>query len=136
MYARMWAIEPSTQFQKEQKWYDKKRRDELAAVLRNLQRFLALLNVSKNSKCVQAGYLHNEPGGVIAIDQKGFSGNLQETRLYTFAIDATKTVHLITIGNKDTQHADIEYSRKFIEQFATEQHPKPDISPIPLTKRE
>jgi hypothetical protein len=98
-------------------------------VFRNLQRYLALLNVSKNSKCVEAGYLHKESGGVIAIDQKGFSGNLQETRLYTFAIDAAKTVHLITIGNKESQHSDIEYSKTFIEQFGTEHHPKTDKQP-------
>jgi hypothetical protein len=120
----MWTIEPSTQWQKDQKWYEKKRPNELAAVLRNLQRYLFLLNVSKNSKCVEAGYLHKEPGGVIAIDQKGFSGNLQETRLYTFAIDATKTVHLITVGDKDCQHSDIEYTKDFVKQFAVEQHEK------------
>ena len=119
--ASMWTIEPSTQWQKEQKWYDKKRPDELAAVLRNLQRFSALLSVSKNSKCVEAGYLHKEPSGVIAIDQKGFSGNLQETRLYTFVIDATQTIHLITIGNKDSQHSDIEYSKEYVKQFESEQ---------------
>ena len=113
----MWVLEPSTQWEKDQKWYDKKRPNELAAVHRNLQRYLALLNVSKNSKCVEAGYLHKEPGGVIAIDQKGFGGNLQETRLYTFAIDRTNTVHLITIGDKDSQHSDIEYSKNFIKQF-------------------
>ena len=116
----MWSLEPSTQFQKDQKWYEKKHASELAAVFRNLQRYLALLNVSKNCKCVEAGYLHKEPGGVIAVDQKGFAGNLQETRLYTFSIDATKTVHLITIGNKDSQHSDIEYSKQFIEQFRAE----------------
>ena len=115
----MWMIEPSTQFEKDQKWYDKKKPDELAAVMRNLERFLALLNQSKNSKSVEAGYLHKEPGGVIAIDQKGFRGNLQETRLYTFSIDETQTVHLITIGNKDTQHSDIEYSKNFAKQLQT-----------------
>jgi hypothetical protein len=120
----MWALEPSTQWEKDQKWYDKKRPNELAAVLRNLQRYLALLNVSKNSKCVEAGYLHKEPGGVLAIDQRGFSGNLQETRLYTFAIDATKIVHLITIGDKDAQHSDIEYCKDFIKQFEGESHAK------------
>ena len=117
----MWMIEPSTQFEKDQKHYEKKRPNELAAVLRNLARFLSLLKVSKNSKCVEAGYLHKEPAGVIAIDQRGFSGNLEETRLYTFSVDETKIVHLITIGNKDTQHSDIEYSKNFVKQFQPNQ---------------
>ena len=113
----MWNVEPSTQFERDQKWYDKKRPNELAAVLRNLARFLALLQVSKNSKSIEPGYLHKEPGGVIAIDQKGFSGNLEETRLYTFSIDETKIVHLITIGNKQSQNSYIEYSNDFVKQF-------------------
>ena len=117
----MWSLEPSTQWEKDAKWYEKKRPDELAAVNRNLGRYLALLNVSKNSKCVEAGYLHKEPGGIIAVDQKGISGNLQETRLYTFAVDAAKTVHLITIGNKESQHSDVEYAKIFAKLFDDEQ---------------
>jgi hypothetical protein len=66
---------------------------------------------------VQAGYLHPEPMGCIAIDQKGFGGNLQETRLYTFAEEQSKTIHLITIGNKDTQHSDIELAKDFIKSL-------------------
>jgi hypothetical protein len=97
----------------------KKRPDELAAVLRNLERYLMLLKVSKNSKCVQAGYLHHEPMGVIAIDQKGIGGNLQETRLYIYAAEETKTVHLITIGNKDEQHSDIEFCKEFVNCITT-----------------
>lgn len=64
----MWSVEPSSQYEKDSKWYEKKRPSELAAVLRNLGRILELLKVSKNSKAVEAGYLHKEPGGVIAID--------------------------------------------------------------------
>ncbi len=117
----MWGIEPSTQYEKDLKWYEKKREQELIAVLTNLSRFLILLKVSKNSKCVEAGYLHKEPRGVIAVDQKGLRGNLRETRLYTLPIDETKTLHLITIGDKDTQHADIEYSKEFADQFLIKQ---------------
>lgn len=109
----MWQLEPTTQWQRDLKWYEKKRPDELSAVLNNLRRYLAVLNVSKNAKSVDGGYLHKEPGGVIAIDQKGCRANLQETRLYTYAVDETKTVYLITVGNKDSQHADVEYAKSF-----------------------
>jgi hypothetical protein len=115
----MWTIEPSLQMEKDKHWYAKKRPDELAAVMRNLDRYLKLLEVSKNSKCVQAGYLHAETMGVMAIDQKGFSGNLQETRLYIYAVDATKTVHLITIGDKGDQHSDIEFCKEFVSSITT-----------------
>lgn len=114
----MWTIEPSLQMDKDKHWYAKKRPDELAAVMRNLQRYLMLLEVSRNSKCVQAGYLHPETMGVMAIDQKGFCGNLQETRLYIYTVDATQTVHLITIGDKDEQHSDIEFCKEFVKSVA------------------
>lgn len=111
----MWQIEPTTGWERDHKHYAKKRPNELGAVLRNLDRYMKLLAVSKNSKVVQAGYLHPEPGGVLAVDQKGGGANLQETRLYTYADDDTKTVYLITIGDKDAQHADVEYCKNFVK---------------------
>jgi hypothetical protein len=109
----MWKIETTTSWEKDNKHYTKKHDLELAAVLRNLQRYMALLNAAKNSKCVQAGYLHPEPGGVVAIDQKGLGPNLQETRMYTYADDQKKILYLLKIGNKDIQHSDIECCKDF-----------------------
>ena len=85
--------------------------------MRNLKRYLAHLDISNHSKQLQAGYLHPEPGGVVAIDQKGGGGNLQETRLYTYADDAKKVVYLIAIGDKASQHADIEYCKEFVSSL-------------------
>lgn len=110
----MRQIEPTTGWERDRERYAKKRPNELAAVLRNLGRYMRLLAISKNSKAVQAGYLHPEPCGVLAVDQKGGGGNLQETRLYTYADDETKTVYLIAIGDKHAQHADIEYCKTFV----------------------
>ncbi len=115
----MWQIQPTTGWEKDCKHYEKKRPDELAAVLRNLERYLQILKVSKNSKCIQAGYLHPEPMGVVAIDQKGGGANLQETRLYVYADDQSQFVHLIAIGDKDAQHADIEYCKDFVKSLNT-----------------
>jgi hypothetical protein len=111
----MWEIDQSEQWPKDRKWYEKKRPNELAAVLNNLDRYLTQLNSAANSKVVQAGYLHHEPHGVVAIDQKGGGGNLQETRLYTFADDSNKVLYIITIGNKADQDSDIEFSKKFVD---------------------
>jgi hypothetical protein len=111
----MWQIEPTTQWEKDHRFYEKKHPNELAAVLRNLERYLSQLNLAVNSQAVLAGYLHPEPSGIRAIDQKGGGGNLQETRLYTYADDAQKVVFLITIGNKDSQTSDIELSKDFVE---------------------
>ncbi len=101
---------------KASKWYSKKRPKELAAVLRNLERYLELLNGARNARAISAGFLHFEPGGVVAIDQKGVPG-LQETRLYTYAHQPTQTLYLITVGNKQQQSNDIKFSKDFASSF-------------------
>jgi hypothetical protein len=111
---QMWRIEPIQQFLRDQKWYEKKRPIELAATLHNLKKYLQQLNAAPNPKAVQAGYIHPEPQGVVAIDQRGKWGNLQETRLYAYPEEAQKVLYLITIGNKDEQAADIEFCKEFV----------------------
>ena len=111
----MWEIAPTNLFERLEKRYAKKRPAELAAVLRNLLRYLDLLNAAPNSKAVQAGFLHREPAGVIAVDQKGGGANLAETRLYTLADDSAKVLHLIVIGDKGSQANDIQISREFAQ---------------------
>lgn len=110
-----WQIEPTTQWRRDVRFYERKRPDELAAVMRNLERYVKQLSLAANSRAVAAGYLHNEPLGVVAIDQRGGGGNLQETRLYTYADDRSQVVYLITIGNKDDQTSDIALSKEFVE---------------------
>ena len=117
----MWAAIPSEQWNKDAKYYAKKRPSELAAILNNLHRYMCLLNSSKNARCAQAGYLHPEPAGVVAVDQKGGGGNLQETRAYTYCEEAKKVLHLITIGNKDSQGTDVQLSKKFVEGLLAEE---------------
>jgi hypothetical protein len=111
----MWQVEITTQWQKDVRHYEKKHPGELAAVLRNLKRYVAQLESAPNPRGVQAGFLHGEAKGVVAIDQKGGGGNLQETRLYTYADGARKVLYLITVGNKNEQPADVEMSKNFVE---------------------
>ncbi len=116
-----WQIEPTTQWNKDSKWYQKKRPHELAALLRNLARYHELLDSASNSRVVQAGFLHHEPSGVVALDQKGGGAHLQETRLYTYADENLRVLYLITIGNKNEQSSDIELSKKFVKEHLTHQ---------------
>jgi hypothetical protein len=86
----------------------------LAAVLNNFGRYLTQLNASKNAACVQAGYLHTEGKGVLAVDERAGGPNLEATRFYFFAHEGTRTVHLITIGNKDAQQSDVKFCHDFV----------------------
>lgn len=113
----LWQIETTAQFVTDKVWYEKRRPRELAAVTNNLARYLAQLKNAKNPFCVQAGYLHPEPHGVIALDQKGGGQGLQETRLYAYPDNDKKILYLITIGNKDTQSDDIKLASRFVESL-------------------
>jgi hypothetical protein len=104
---RLWTIQQHPEFNRDYKWYAKKRPRELAAVLDNLNRLKNMLNLSPHSQLIVAGFIHPEPLGVWALDQRGSMGNLQATRLYCYAESSRKNLHLLAIGSKDTQAADI-----------------------------
>src|SRR5947207_542022 len=110
----MWTIETEDDYIRRSKWYEKKRPRELKAVLGNLAKYLSALNAGTQAYQIKAGFVHNEPTGVIVISQQGGGGNLAETRLYTYPNCPIETLHLITLGGKDTQHADITYCSEFV----------------------
>jgi hypothetical protein len=111
----MWQVESTAQWRKDIRHYEKKHPGELAAVLRNLKRYIGLLDGAPNFVAIQAGFLHSEGNGIVAIDQKGGGGNLQETCLYTYADGAKKVLYLITVGNKNEQPTYVELSKTFVE---------------------
>jgi len=104
---RSWVLLPHSAYLRDLRWYAKKRPAELSAVLRNLERTMTILAHSPHARTIQAGFLHPEPHGMIAIDQRGGAGRLQETRLYCYAQADTRTLHLLGIGDKSSQSADL-----------------------------
>src|ERR1700720_1023500 len=120
----MWQVQPTTQWQKDARYYEKKHPAELAAVLRNLKRYIGLLNEAPNARAVQAGFLHGEGKGIVGVDQKGGAGNLQEPRLYTYPAEAKKLLYLITLGNKNEQPTDVELSKNFVESVSPQSKKK------------
>src|SRR5687768_13378416 len=109
----MWGIETTELWEHGQKHYLKKRPREFEAVFLNLKAYIAQLNVAKNSKCVQARYVHPEKSGVVAIGERPGPPGLQATRIYTYPDDETKKLWLITIGNKQDQPKDVKISATF-----------------------
>lgn len=112
-----WQIVPTTQWEKDKKWYEKKRPNELAAVIQNLGQYLKYLRQFPNSKAFMAGFMHTEQAGVIALDQSGGGKGLEETRLYVYADDGSRSVYIITVGNKDSQSSDVLMAKEFVEQL-------------------
>ena len=102
-----WVLLPHSAYLRDLRWYAKKRPAELSDVLRNLERTMTLLANSPHPRTIQAGFLHPEPHGMVAVDQRGGAGRLQETRLYCYAQADTRTLHLLGIGDKSSQSADL-----------------------------
>jgi hypothetical protein len=102
-----WRLQPEPGYLRDQRWYAKKRPRELQACLRNLERFMTLLSHAPHPLAVQAGFLHPESHGMVALDQRGGGANLAETRLYILAHAPSRVVHLLGIGSKSTQAADL-----------------------------
>ena len=68
-----WKIEKSGFFESRFKRFQKKHRDEALTVLNNLDSYFKALNEGANPLQIKAGFIHNEPEGIKAIDQKGGS---------------------------------------------------------------
>jgi hypothetical protein len=113
----MWTINPSELFQRRQKRWAKKHLRELSATLDNLDTYLEHLHAGEPPQLIQLGFIHHEPEGVKAIDQKGGGPNLAQTRLYTFPDENTHTLHLITIGDKHSQKADLKDCKVYMRQL-------------------
>jgi len=124
----MWKEQNVEDYDTQHKWYEKKRPKELAATLVNLARFLGALREGGRIQHLVAAFrfLHPEQAGVIAVDQKGGARNLAETRLYTYPDETTETLFLITIGDKNTQSDDVQFSKKFVVSHSEAQTDGPE----------
>ena len=91
-------------------------RQELENVHDNLDTLMETLNMDEVSlEQLPFGFLHKEPKGIKAVDQRGPGGrSLKQVRLYLYPHRETKTVHVLTIGDKKTQPKDIEQSKNFV----------------------
>jgi hypothetical protein len=116
-YERLWTIQQHPEFNRDYKWYTKKRPRELAAVLDNLNRLKNMLNLSPHPQLIVAGFIHPEPLGIWALDQRGSMGNLQATRLYCYVESSRKNIYLLAIGSKDSQSADISRVTEIVKSI-------------------
>lgn len=116
-----WHIRPTPEFIRTAQTYEKKHPDELAATLANLQeRYLPRLYHARHAGLVQAGCLHHEGRGIIAIDQHGQGPHLRKTRLYAYPDDRTRTLHLLLIADKSTQKRDLRLVYELLAHLRTD----------------
>ena len=119
----MWQIEKAIGFESRFKKFSKKHEIEASAALSNLQTYLAVLKETDNLQSAnELPFIHAEPEGMVAIDQRGATVDrkkvkMKATRLYVYAAVINQTVHLLGIGDKDSQKQDIRIFRKKVKRI-------------------
>jgi len=111
----MWTQSPTDMFRKRVKRWPKKYKRELGAMMANLQTVVMSLNQGAKVESLLFGFVHHEPGGVLALDQKGGGVGLKQTRLYVYPQKAQEVLHIITIGDKGSQNDDIRDAKNFVD---------------------
>ncbi len=122
----MWVTETSDQYERRHKRYTKKEPNVLKAILNNLDTYFKALQFGVLPQKIQFGFIHAEPHGVKAIDQKGGEGKLAQGRLYVYPDADAEVLYLITLGDKDSQDEDIQYCNQFIRQLREEKTRGPE----------
>lgn len=112
-----WVISPTARMARDLRRLPRRHPREHAALLRNLQRYLDLLCAAPHARLIQAGFLHPEPHGVVAIDERGGGAGLRAMRLYTFADTRTRVLHLLLLGDKDSQPSDLRSITILLQQL-------------------
>ena len=117
----MWESQPTDVFERKLKRAAKDRPKEIECALRNLNTYLATLDEGVNPIQIKERFrfVHNEGNGIYAVDQKGGAKNLAEIRLYLFPHLPSKTLHLLTIGDKNSQSRDINVCRDMVKEINT-----------------
>lgn len=113
-----WKLENADLFGTRFKRFQKNHSEEAKSALTNLQKYLDSLNATNSPLTVKFGFIHNEPDGIKAIDQKGGRGkNLMQTRLYVFPDLQSSILYVINIGTKQDQGKDIKECREFVKSI-------------------
>lgn len=88
-------------------------------MLANLATVHESLNRGAKVEHVRFGFIHAEPMGVWAIDQKGGGQGLKQCRLYVFPHQESLELVLITLGDKASQHDDIKFCKMLVTSLVS-----------------
>ena len=111
----MWTVRPTEEYGRRRRKYEKKRWRELEAAEQNAETYRVALVCGTKPLQIKYGFVHPEGNGVVAVDQSGHGGNLAETRLYLYPDTDAEVLYFLTIGDKNSQDGDIQFSKEVVE---------------------
>ena len=106
----MWQYEQSADYKKGLKKWPKKYGRELASMIDHLDTLLGTLNdgVHPEQAKRNLSFIHgNYPLGILSIVQRGGGSHLKATRLYVYPDQDDLILHLLILGDKDSQPNDV-----------------------------
>jgi hypothetical protein len=91
---------------------------EYVSCFTNLNRIIRLLNAGFKLQTVinQCSFFRSEGNGLFRIGQSGVKA-AKETRLYVYPDEEEKTIHILSIGTKETQQNDIISAKSAIKEI-------------------
>lgn len=113
-------MEPTEEYLRCHKRFEKKNPDELIALSNNFDTYFETLKAVNNPLQIKSGFIHPEPNGIIAVDQSGSNKvlgkklKLKEVRFYFYIDEEGETVFLLFIGDKQSQSKDINLCKKLV----------------------
>jgi hypothetical protein len=113
----MWTLQVTSEWERQLKYFTKKQPRELEAALDNLDTFHKALANGARLQDARFGFIHAEPMGVLAVDQKGGGPNLAQIRLYLYPDEERRVLVLLTAGNKKSQKSDIAFCKNSVRQL-------------------
>lgn len=111
-----WNLVETDPYVRDFRHFEKKFPDELSAMLANLNSYFGALKLLGNPMQIKAGFIHHEPDGIKAIDQRGGRQKvkLKQSRLYVYPKTSEHFLYLLAIGDKTTQQRDIQSCRQWV----------------------
>jgi putative component of toxin-antitoxin plasmid stabilization module len=97
------------------KHFRKKHRREFVSCFVNLQKVQVFLSEGISIGQVGVGFLRSEGDGLWRVGQSQVR-YAKESRLYFYAEEETRTLHLLGIGTKETQEDDIREAKEAIRK--------------------
>lgn len=113
----MWKTLTTPVFERRFKHYEKKKKNELFAVTNNLDRLVNSLESGKQPNPSIFGFLRSEGSNILRISEAGPGPRVAATRLYVYPDAEKDELHLLTIGDKNTQSEDILYCKSYVKEL-------------------
>jgi hypothetical protein len=113
-----WALQYADDFKPRWNRFQKKHRSEAEAMAKNLDKYFKALSAGVHPMQIGGGFIHAEPKGIKALDQKGSATpKPTQTRLYIYPEIERGLLHIVTVGTKSDQRGDIKTVEAYVERL-------------------